>query len=100
MIDPALLKAVSSHGPIQGSEALLHGIPLNLAFEQTRCMMMLFDKRAGPWRVLPQCKVVVGWGENTLWEMVGAAWAMERLYKERKTVGKVGRSLEVVRITS
>jgi hypothetical protein len=28
--------------------------------------------------------------------MAGAAWAMERLYKERKAVGKVGRLLKVV----
>jgi hypothetical protein len=28
--------------------------------------------------------------------MAGAAWAMERLYKERKAVGKVRRSLKVV----
>ena len=92
VIDPVLLESVSWHGPIQGSEALLHGMLLSLAFEQTR--RILFDKGAG--RVLPRCKVVVVWGENTLWEMVGAAWSMERLYKERKAVGKVGRSLEVM----
>lgn len=91
-IDPASLEAVSWPGPIQGSEALLHGMPLSVAFEQTR--RMLFDKGVG--RVLPQCKVVVVWGENTLWEMVGAAWAVESLYKERKAAGKVGRSLKVV----
>ena len=92
VIDHTSLEAVSWHGPIQGSEALLHGMPLSLVFEQTR--RMLFDKGAG--KVLPRCKVVVIWGENTLWEMVGAAWALEKLYKERKAVGKVGRSLEVV----
>ena len=92
VIDLASLEAISWNGPIQGSEALLHGMPLSLAFEQTR--RMLFDKGVG--RVLPRCKVVVVWGENTLWEMVGAAWAMERLYKEKKAVGKVGRLLEVV----
>ena len=57
---------------------------------------MLFDKGAG--KVLPRCKVVVIWGENTLWEMVGAAWALEKLYKERKALGKVGCLLEVVEI--
>jgi hypothetical protein len=92
VIEPASLEAVSWPGPIQGSEALLHGMPLSLVFEQTR--RLLFDKDAG--RVLPRCKVVVVWGENTLWEMVGAAWAVERLYKEGKAAGKVGRSLEVV----
>jgi hypothetical protein len=91
-IDPALLEAVSWPGPIQGSEALLHGMPLSLAFEQTR--RMLLDKDAG--RALPQCKVVIVWGENTLWEMAGAAWAVEGLYKEREAVGQVGRMLEVV----
>lgn len=89
---PALLEAVSWPGPIQGSEALLHGMPLGLAFEQTR--RMLLDKDAG--RVLPRCKVVISWGENTLWEMAGAAWAVEKLYKERKAAGQVGRALEVV----
>jgi hypothetical protein len=92
MIDPKSLESISWPAPIQGSEALLHSLPLSLAFEQMR--RMLFDKGAG--RVLPQCKVIVVWGENTLWEMVGAAWGIERLYKERKAVGKVGRSLEVV----
>jgi hypothetical protein len=55
---------------------------------------MLLDKDVG--RVLPRCKVVVIWGENTLWEMVGAAWAVEKVYKEREAVGQVGRTLEVV----
>jgi len=91
-IDPASLEDVSWPGPIQGSEALLHGVPLSLAFEQTQ--RMLLDKDVG--RALPRCKVVVVWGENTLWEMVGAAWAVERLYKEREAVGQVGRTLEVV----
>ena len=67
-------------------------MPLGLAFEQTR--RMLLDKDAG--RVLPRCKVVISWGENTLWEMAGAAWAVEKLYKERKAAGQVGRALEVV----
>jgi hypothetical protein len=62
MINLALLEAISWHSLIQGSKALLHGMPLSLAFEQMQCM--LFDKGAG--RVLPQCKVVVIWGENTL----------------------------------
>jgi len=92
VINPTSLEAVSWHGPIQGSEALLHGMPLSLVFEQTQ--RMLFNKGVG--KVLPRCKVVVIWGENTLWEMVGAAWALEKLYKERKAVGKVGRLLEVV----
>jgi len=65
---------------------------LSLVFEQT--WHILFNKDAG--KVLPRCKVIVIWGENTLWEMVGAAWALEKLYKERKAVGKVGRSLEVM----
>ena len=86
------LAAVSWPGPIQGSEALLHGIPLGLALEQTR--RMLLDPEAG--RTLPRCKVVVVWGENTLWEMAGAAWAVEKLYKEREAMGQVGRVLEVV----
>jgi hypothetical protein len=88
-ICPASLEAVSWPGPIQGSEALLHGIPLGVAFEQTR--RMLLDKDVGS--VLPRCKVVVIWGENTLWEMVGAAWAVEKVYKESE---EVGRTLEVV----
>ena len=86
------LGAVSWPGPIQGSEALLHGMPLDLALEQTR--RMLLDPEAG--RTLPRCKVVVVWGENTLWEMAGAAWAVEKLYKEHEAVGQVGRVLEVV----
>jgi hypothetical protein len=90
-IAPASLEAVSWPGPIQGSEALLHGIPLGVAFEQTR--RMLLDKDVGS--VLPRCKVVVIWGENTLWEMVGAAWAVEKVYKEREAAGQ-GRTLEVV----
>jgi hypothetical protein len=77
-ISPAVFEAVSWPGPIQGSEALLHGIPLGVAFEQTQ--RMLLDKEVG--RVLPRCKVVVIWGENTLWEMAGAAWAVEKAYKE------------------
>ena len=96
VIDPATLEAVSWHGPIQGSEALLHGMPPSLVFEHMR--RMLFDKGAG--QVLPLCKVVVVWGENTLWEMVGAAWAVERLYKEKRAAGKVGRPLEVVEMPS
>jgi hypothetical protein len=92
VIDLASLEAVFWPGPIQGSEALLHGMPLSLAFEQTR--HLLFDEDAG--RVLSRCKVVVVWGENTLWEKVAAAWAVVRLYKERKAAGKVARSLEVV----
>ncbi|KAN0126498.1 Alpha/Beta hydrolase fold [Russula decolorans] len=92
VIAPASLEAVSWPGPIQGSEALLHGIPLGVAFEQTR--RMLLDKDVGS--VLPRCKVVVIWGENTLWEMVGAAWAVEKVYKECEAVGQVGRTLEVV----
>ncbi len=91
-IAPASLGAVSWPGPIQGSEALLHGIPLGVAFEQTR--RMLLDKNVGS--VLPRCKVVVIWGENTLWEMVGAAWAVEKVYKEREATGQAGRTLEVV----
>ena len=91
-IAPASLGAVSWPGPIQGSEALLHGIPLGVAFEQTRRMLM--DKNVGS--VLPRCKVVVIWGENTLWEMVGAAWAVEKVYKEREATGQAGRTLEVV----
>src|SRR6266404_782867 len=91
-IAPATLEAVSWPGPIQGSEALLHGMPLGLALEQTH--RMLLDPEAG--RTLPQCKVVVVWGENTLWEMAGAAWAVEKLYKEHKAIGQVGRVLEVV----
>jgi hypothetical protein len=35
---------------------------------------MLLDTDVG--RVLPWCEVVVIWGENTLWEIVGAAWAV------------------------
>jgi len=92
VIDPASLKAVSWPGPIHGSEALLHGMPLSLAFASEQTRRLLFDKDAG--RVLPRCKVVVVWSENTLWEMVGAAWAVERLYKERKAATKVGRSLD------
>ena len=91
-IAPVSLEGVSWPGPIQGSEALLHGMPLSLAFEQTR--RMILDKDAG--RALPRCRVVVIWGENTLWEMAGAAWAVERLYKEREATGQVGRSLEVL----
>lgn len=91
-ISPTSLEAVSWPGPIQGSEALLHGIPLGVAFEQTR--RMLLDKVVGS--VLPRCKVVVVWGENTLWEMVGAAWAVEKVYKESEAVGLVGRTLEIV----
>jgi hypothetical protein len=91
-VAPAALEAVSWPGPIQGSEALLHGIPLGVAFEQTR--RMLLDGDVGS--VLPRCKVVVIWGENTLWEMAGAAWAVEKMYKEREASGKVGRTLEVV----
>jgi len=91
-INPAALEAVSWPGPIQGSEGLLHGIPLGLAFEQTR--RMLLDRDVG--RVLPRCKVVIIWGENTLWEMAGAAWAVEKLYKEREVAGQVGRVLDVV----
>ena len=67
-------------------------MPLSLTFELTR--RMLFDKDAG--RVLPLCKVVILWGENTIWESAGAAWAVEKLYKEREAVGQVGRTLEVV----
>jgi len=92
VISPVSLEAVSWPGPIQGSEALLHGIPLGVAFEQTR--RMLLDRDVG--NVLPRCKVVVIWGENTLWEMVGAAWAVEKVYKEREATGQVGRTLEVV----
>jgi len=91
-ISPAALEAVSWPGPIQGSEGLLHGMPLGLTFEQTR--RMLLDRDVG--RVLPQCKVVIIWGENTLWEMAGAAWAVEKLYKEHEVAGQVGRALEVV----
>ena len=91
-ISRAALEAVSWPGPIQGSEALLHGIPLGVAFEQTR--RMLLDKEVGS--VLPRCKVVVIWGENTLWEMAGAAWAVEKAYKECEVTGQVGRTLEVV----
>ena len=91
-ITPAALEAVSWPGPIQGSEALLHGMPLGVAFEQTR--RMLLDVNVG--RVLPRCKVVVIWGENTLWEMAGAAWAVEKVYKECEASGRVGRALEVV----
>lgn len=90
-ISPESLEAVSWPGPIQGSEALLHGIPLGVAFEQTR--RMLLDMDVGS--VLPRCKVVVIWGENTLWEMVGAAWAVEKVYREREAAGQ-GRTLEVV----
>lgn len=90
-ISPDALEAVSWPGPIQGSEALLHGMPLDLALEQTR--RMLLDPVAG--RTLPRCKVVVVWGENTLWEMAGAAWAVEKLYKEHEALGQVGRVLEV-----
>ncbi|KAH9013512.1 hypothetical protein EDB85DRAFT_2198778 [Lactarius pseudohatsudake] len=50
------------------------------ALEQTR--RMLLDPEAG--RTLPRCKVVVVWGENTLWEVAGAAWAVEKLYKEHE----------------
>lgn len=92
VITPDALAAVSWPGPIQGSEALLHGMPLDLALEQTR--RMLLDPKAG--RTLPRCKVVIVWGENTLWEMAGAAWAVEKLYKEHEAVGHVGRVLEVV----
>ena len=91
-ITPAALEAVSWPGPIQGSEALLHGMPLGVAFEQTR--RMLLDVNVG--RVLPRCKVVVIWGENTLWEMAGAAWAVEKVYKECEASGRAGRALEVV----
>jgi hypothetical protein len=91
---PASLEALSWPGPIQGSEALLHGMPLSLTFEQTR--RMLFDEDLGS--VLPRCKVILLWGENTLWEMVGAAWAMEKLYQEREAVGQVCRTLEIVEI--
>ncbi|KAH9972937.1 Alpha/Beta hydrolase protein [Lactifluus volemus] len=79
---PASLEALSWPGPIQGSEALLHGMPLSLTFEQTR--RMLFDEDLGS--VLPRCKVILLWGENTLWEM------------EREAVGQVCRTLEIVEI--
>jgi len=91
-ISPASLEAVSWPRPIQSSEALLHGIPLGVTFEQTR--RLLLDKDAGS--VLPRCKVVVIWCENTLWEMVGAAWAVEKVYKRCEAAGQVGRRLEVV----
>ena len=67
-------------------------MPLGLAFEQTH--RMLLDPEAGS--TLPRCKVVIVWGENTLWEMAGAAWSVEKLYKEHEAVGQVGRVLEVV----
>ncbi|KAI0265827.1 hypothetical protein BC834DRAFT_154529 [Gloeopeniophorella convolvens] len=86
------LEAVSWPGPIQGSEALLHGMPLEIALANTRRMLFSADAT----RALPDCKVVVIWGENTLWEMAGAAWAVERLYQEREDAGEVGRTLEVV----
>jgi hypothetical protein len=38
---PRGIEAVSWPGPIQGSEALLHGIPLGVAFEQTRRMLLV-----------------------------------------------------------
>jgi hypothetical protein len=88
---PEMLVAVSCPGAIRGSEMLLHGVPLALAFEQTR--RILFDPNAG--RTLPRCKVVIVWGENTLREMVGAAWAVEKLYKHHKETGKAGRLLSV-----
>jgi hypothetical protein len=91
-MDPASVEGVSCPGPIHGSEALLHGMPLSLGFEQTR--RMLLDKDVG--RTLPRCKVVLVYGENTLWEMVGAAWTVEKLYKEKEAAGQVGRTLEVV----
>jgi hypothetical protein len=33
--------------------------------------------------------------ENTLWEIVSAAWAVEKVYKEREVAGQ-RRTLEVV----
>jgi hypothetical protein len=60
-------------------------MPLSLTFKLTRCT--LSDKDAG--QVLPLCKVVV-WGENTIWESAGTAWAVEKLYKECELVGQVG----------
>jgi hypothetical protein len=80
---PESFEAVSWPAPIQGSEALLHGIPLSVAFEQTR--RILLDKDVGS--VLPRCEVVIIWGENTLWEMVGAACAVEKVHKGREAAG-------------
>ncbi|KAI0043485.1 hypothetical protein FA95DRAFT_1546320 [Auriscalpium vulgare] len=89
---PADIQGVSWPGPIAGSEGHIYGMPLEVTWEQTR--RMLFDKDAGS--VLPGCKVVVAWGENTLWEAVGAAWAVEKIYKERKEAGEAARTLKVV----
>jgi hypothetical protein len=46
--------------------------------------------------LLASAAVVIIWGENTLCEMVRAAWAVEKVYKESKAAGQVGHTLEVV----
>jgi hypothetical protein len=57
VIAPASLEALSWPGPIQGS---FHAIPLGVASEQTRRMLLNTDVG----RVLPWCEVVVIWGET------------------------------------
>ena len=92
VIMPDMLMGVSWPSPIQGSEALLHGMLLNIMLEQM-CHMLL-DPEAG--HTLPQCKVIIVWGKNTLWKMVCATWAVKKLYKEHKSVGQVRHVLEVM----
>ncbi|KAI0065818.1 alpha/beta-hydrolase [Artomyces pyxidatus] len=89
---PADMARVAWPGPIEGSEGYIHGMPLAITWRQTE--RTLFDARLA--RVLPRCRVVVAWGGETLWESVGAAWALERIYRERKEAGDAVRPFDVV----
>jgi len=92
---PAALEAVSSPGPIQRSEGLLHGIPLGLAFEQTLRMSLDLDWDVGC--ALLWCKVVVMGGRgartHSRRRLVRRGWWRSCL----KYVKRLGRSGECSR---
>jgi len=66
----------------------------------SRRRRVLLDLNGDVGCVLPRRKVVFIWDENTLWEMAGVRWPMEKCqwYNKREAAGQVGWVLEVVEI--
>ena len=64
----------------------------------SRRRRVLLDLNGDVGCVLPRRKVVFIWDENTLWEMAGVRWPMEKCqwYNKREAAGQVGWVLEVV----
>jgi hypothetical protein len=82
---------VTSPGALVRVERFVHATPREVFFGSTDNIL---DKRMAS--IWPLCAVHILWFEQSLWEVVVAAWDIEELYKEKKAKGDVEREITFV----